>query len=272
MLSSILYDKRSKIATLIFAILTVWWVILRFVDQTNIQYQIFSASYGVIALIGAIWGIAISKKYGGVSSVLGKAILFFSIGLLAQEFGQIVYSAYAFFLRIQIPYPSLGDIGYFGSIPLYLLGVINVAKASGIRLSLRNIESKIKAVIIPFVILLLGYYLFLQNYSFDWAQPLKIFLDFGYPLGQAIYVSLAIITYLLSRKILGGIMRARIFFIIFALVLQFLSDYTYLYQSIHQWAYPGSINDLLYMFAYYIMTISLLQFDSALKEVHKGSK
>lgn len=150
-----------------------------------------------------------------------------------------------------------------------MLGVVFVAKASGIRLSLKNIESKIKAILIPLLVLLLGYYLFLQNYIFDWSHPLKILLDFGYPLGQAVYVSLAIITYLLSQKILGGIMRARIFFIIFALVIQFLSDYTYLYQSMNQSAYPGSVNDLLYLFAYLAMTLSLLQFDVALKDVHK---
>ena len=271
MFASMIKDRRSLLSIGLFVLFALWWTALRWIPITNIQYQIFSATYGVMALIGAIWGISISRNWGGRGSVMGKAILFFSFGLLAQEFGQLVYSAYAFFLKIQIPYPSIGDIGYFGSIPLYALGVIYVAKASGIRLSLKNIESKIKAVLIPLAILILGYYLFLQNYTFDWSQPLKIALDFGYPLGQAIYISLAIITYLLSQKVLGGVMRARIFFIIFALFVQFISDYTYLYQSLHQTAYPGSFNDFIYLLAYLIMTLSLLQFDVALRDIRKIS-
>lgn len=107
-------DRRSRFSVFLFLLLTVWWIVLRWIDQSDIQYQIFSASYGVMALIGAFWGIAISKKWGGSASIMGKAILFFSLGLFAQEFGQLVYSAYAFFLKIQIPYPSIGDIGYFG--------------------------------------------------------------------------------------------------------------------------------------------------------------
>ena len=79
--------------------------------------------------------------------------------------------------------------------------------------------------------LAVGYFLFLQGYEFDWSDPLKVFLDFGYPFGQAIYVSIAILTYLLSRGILGGIMKGKILFILFALCMQFLSDYTFLYQS-----------------------------------------
>jgi hypothetical protein len=247
----------------------MWWISLRWIDVSNIQYQIFSATYGLMALVGAIWGISISKKWGGETSVMGKAILFFSFGLLAQEFGQLVYSAYAFFQNIQIPYPSVGDIGYFGSIPLYIMGVIYIAKACGISLKMSIIESKIKAVLIPLFILLLGYCLFLLNYTFDLSQPLKIVLDFGYPLGQAIYISLAIIVYLLSQKVLGGVMKKRIFFIIFALCVQFLSDYTYLFQSMHQLAYPGSINDLIYLLAYLTMTLSLLQFDVALSDIRK---
>lgn len=271
MFVSILNDKRSRISLILFSLLSIWWIALRWIDKSDVQYQIFSATYGIIALIGAFWGISISKKWGGASSVLGKAILFFSLGLFAQEFGQIAYSIYAFFFKIEIPYPSIGDIGYFGSIPLYMLGVIYVAKASGIRFSLQNIHSKIKAVLIPLTILVLGYYLFLQNYTFDWSNPLRIALDFGYPLGEAIYMSLALITYLSSQKILGGVMRNRIFFILYALFIQFLSDYTYLFQSIHQTAYPGSINDLMYLLAYFIMTLSLLQFDTAFKDVRKLS-
>ena len=138
MLLSITQDKRSRLAFLVFLLFAVWWLALKWLDPSHVLYQVFSATYGVMALMGAIWGLTISKRWGGVSSVVGKALIFFSLGLFAQEFGQIVYSSYAFFLKVQIPYPSLGDLGYFGSIPLYFMGVYYLAKASGIRFSLKN--------------------------------------------------------------------------------------------------------------------------------------
>jgi hypothetical protein len=270
MLEFIAKDTRARLASLLFFLFLLWWLALRLLDKSNIQYQIFSAVYGLMALYGAFVGLNISSHWGGVKSIMGRAILFFSLGLFAQEFGQLAYSAYAFFLRIEIPYPSLGDVGYFMSIPLYALGVWNIAKASGISFSVKKIESKLYAVLIPVLILILAYFFFLRSYQFDWSQPIRIFLDFGYPFGEAVYMSIALVTYVLSRGVLGGIMRNKIFFILYALFGQFLSDYMYLYQSLNQTAHPGSINDLLYLIAYFLMTISLIRFDSALNYVRQS--
>ena len=100
--------------------------------------------------------------------------------------------------------------------------------------------------------------MFLQKYEFDWGQPLKIFLDFGYPFGQAIYVSLALLTYTLSKSVLGGIMKKKILFILFAFLMQYVADYNFLFQSSRgTWA-NGGYGDFLYFLAYFLMTLGLL--------------
>ena len=210
MVDNIRNNKGIHFAIFLFLLLTFFWLSL----QTNIfkghllfahSYQkFFGAIYGTICLFGAFWGIKISKKWGGTHSVMGKAILMFSLGLLAQEFGQASLSIIDYVFNIPGSYPSIGDIGFFGSIPLYIIGVIYLAKASGVKIGLKSVRNKIQAIIIPFLVLMGGYFLFLNNYKFDWSNPLKIFLDFGYPLGQAIYISLTLLTYLISRKVLGG--------------------------------------------------------------------
>ena len=220
-----------------------------------------------MALWGGIWGIAIAQKWGGIRSVMGKTVILFSLGLLFQVFGQLAYAYLSFYIHIDVPYPSSGDIGYFGSIPLYIYGILLLAKASGVKIGLKSFESKIQAILIPLVMLVVAYFLFLQGYEFDWKDPIKIFLDFGYPLGQAIYISIAFLTYLLSRNILGGIMKRKILFILFALCIQFLSDYTFLYQlSRGTWA-VGGINDYMYLIAYFIMTLALLQLNTVLSKI-----
>ncbi len=263
-------DLKTKITIILFGIFGLFWLYnFVFIPKTDIKYQIFSAVYGLIAIYGGINGLLIARKWGGNKSLIGKALIYFSLGLFAQEFGQLTYSFYAYYLHIEIPYPSIGDIGYFGSIPLYFLGLINLARASGVHLVLKSYTNKIQAILIPLILLFLSYVLFLSNYHFDWTSPLTILLDFGYPMGQAIYISLAILIYLLTRRQLGGLMKPKVLLLLFALFIQYLSDYTYIYLAHKNVVYVGGPNDFLYLMAYFFMSIALLQFDSLFNEVKK---
>lgn len=260
---------QAKVAILLFLVLTSWWI---YGLQNPNFYQTryfgdFPSIYGLMALWGAIWGVAIAKKWGGFSSIVGKALIMFSLGLFAQVFGQITYAYLSFYKNIEVPYPSIGDIGYFGSIPLYIYGVILLAQASAVKIKLQSLMSIIQAVIIPLIMLTIGYFLFLREYQFDWSNPIKIFLDFGYPLGQAIYISLTIVTYLLSRGILGGLMKNTVLFILFALSIQFFSDYTFLYQSNTGIWQVGGINDYMYLVSYFVMTLALMRFELVYKKL-----
>ncbi|HSX41300.1 MAG TPA: hypothetical protein VLF21_01500 [Candidatus Saccharimonadales bacterium] len=250
-----------RLAVVMFLGLTAWWGYIQVAfPKDHIAYQIFSGTYGLMALYGGIFGLVTARAWGGFKSVVGKAVGLFALGLLFQEFGQLAYSYYAYFLHTEIPYPSLGDIGYFGSIPLYIAGGWQLAKAAGVKFSLRGFGSRILALFIPLVILLASYAEFLRDYQFAGAQWLTVSLDFGYPLGQAIYISVAILAYLLSRKLLGGIMRKTILLVIFALAVQYAADFTFLYLAHKQAVYPGSISDFIYLVSYFLMTISLLRF------------
>ena len=273
MLESIRNYWQARVAVGLFLALTLFWIILQlgfFKNTTIFDHSVakfFGVVYGLMALWGGIWGINVSKKWGFYKSITGRAIIMFSLGLFAQEFGQLVLSYIDYVLHIQGAYPSIGDIGFFGSIPLYIYGVLLLAKASGVKLKLKSYGNKIQAILIPVVMLVIGYILFLQGYSFDWSQPIKIFLDFGYPFGQAIYISIALLTYLLSRGVLGGVMKSKILFILFALAIQFLSDYTFLYQSSKGTWQVGGINDYMYLCAYFIMTLALLSLNT--KSINK---
>lgn len=259
-------EWSGKVAVLIFLLLSAYWV-FSFFSSSDRFFGDFPSIYGVMALWGGIWGIMVAKKWGGLTSVMGKAMIMFSLGLFAQVFGQIVYAYIAFFKQAEVPYPSLGDLGYFGSIPFYIFGVIYLAHAAGVKIRLKLFMNKIQALIIPLVLLSAGYFLFLRGYEFDWSSPVRIFLDFGYPLGQAIYISLTILTYLFSRGVLGGIMKSKILFILLALVIQFFSDYTFLYQSSHGTWTAGGVNDYMYLVSYFCMAFALIQFEAVYKKL-----
>lgn len=259
-------EKWQKILSIaipsVFVVLTGWWLWLRFVlnNPEDLQNQTFAAIYGVMAVFGGLVGLYVSRKWGGLKSILGKALVMFSIGLFLQEFGQLSYSFYIYFLDQEIPYPSIGDIGYFGSIPFYVYGAILLARASGASFSMKSITNKIQAVVLPLALLAGSYYMFLRGYEFDWTNPLTVFLDFGYPLGQAIYISVALLALLFSRKLLGGVMRSKILLVLFALCIQYASDFTFLYQTSHETWYAGGVNDYMYLSSYFVMSLALLSF------------
>jgi hypothetical protein len=259
MLSIFWKDKKATIALLLFIAFSSWWGYIRLADVTSEdQLNFFAGTYGVLAVLGGISGIVISRKWGGFKSVIGRAILMFSLGLLAQEFGQLVYAYYVIVSKIEIPYPSIGDIGYFGSIPLYIYGAWLLAQASASKISLRSMVNKVQAVVIPVILLAVSYTLFLKGYDATEVGTLTKLLDFGYPLGQAIYISIAILAFLLSRKLLGGLMRNKILLILFALCAQYVADFNFLYQNSHETWVTGGYGDYLYIVAYFLMAVGLI--------------
>jgi hypothetical protein len=270
MRDSIKSEWQIKGSVILYLLFFLWWIFDPIILGQGHKRMLgdFASIYFLMAVWGSIWGVIVSRKWGGFKSVIGKAILMFSLGLFAQAFGECVYAYYTFYLNIKIPYPSLGDLGYFGSIPLYIYGAILLAKASGIKIKLRSFKHQLVAYIIPIIILAIGYFLFLQNYTFDWSDPVKVFLDFGYPLAQAIYISVALLTYFLSTGVLGGIMKNKILFFLFALFIQFLSDYNFLYQVSRGTWVTGGFGNFLYLSAFFLMTLAIIQFNSVYKKLH----
>ncbi len=268
MLETIRNHWSVKILLLLFVFFTGWWVYMTFVlPQDHPAYGYFGTLYGIIALWGGIWGLIIARQWGGFKSLLGRAIIMFSLGLFAQEFGQCVYTYYIFVKGIDIPYPSLGDVGFFGTIPFYIYGAYLLAKVAGVKVSLKSFQSKLQAVIIPVLMVGVAYALFFKNYSFDLSTPLETFLNYGYPLGQAIYISIGILTYSLTRNILGGVMRPKILFIILAFAAQFLADYIFIFFSDKY--YPGSILDYFYVVAYFLMAFGIFQLQAVIDKIKR---
>lgn len=259
----------ARIASIFFILYSFWWVFFTFLGIVPaFHYDLFTVSYGFVAIWGSIFGFIIAKHWGGLRSIMGKAIFFFALGLALQEVGQLGYTYYIYYLGIDVPYPSWGDIAFYGSIPCYLIGVSYLARAAGVRLSLHTFASKLQAIFIPASLLILSYFLFLQDYQFDWSNPLVIMLDLGVPVGQAIYIGIAILTYTLTRGFLGGIMKTKVLLVLFALFAQYIADWTFLYQANRgTWTVSG-VNDYMFFFAYFIMTIALINLSAKSLKKH----
>ncbi len=252
--------KVAFLPFILLSVFTVWRLYLALNNTNDASYniQIWAASYQLIAWIGALCGFYFAELWGSRKSLVGRANLAFALGLLAQSFGQSIFS-YFFYKGINTPYPSIADIGFFGSIPFYIYGAILLVKFYNSKKSIRSVKNLSLIFSIPIGMLVLSFFTFFNRYQFDWSQPLKVALDFGYPLGQSIYVSLAILAFLLSFSSLGGIMKKPTLLFIFSLVAQYVADYTFLYKSNNGTFVGGGIVDYLYLIAYFLMALSLIE-------------
>ena len=256
------FKKSRALAVLLVLFICLTGLRIYFIaypGQEHYNALVWGTLYQIVAFWGAVCGLYMSRQWGGVKSLIGKVTLLFSIGLLAQCFGQSV-SSYYFFTGGQVAYPSIADIGFFGSVLLYIWGVLLLAKTAGVTLSFKSMKAKVFAVIFPMILLIGSYFIFLKGYTVDWNAPVKTFLDFGYPLGQAFYLSVAILTASLSQGVLGGIMKKPLMLFVVALLLQYFSDFTFLYQSNAGTYVAGGMVDFMYFVAYFVMALSLIQF------------
>ena len=261
MLSTLLKSKFTYWILFLYLVVLSWWVYLQVQGANTNDAYFFNWFYGLIALSGAVYGILIAiKKWGGWSSVIGRGLILLSLGLLGQWFGLQVWTYYNVVVKVEVPYPSLADFGYFSLIPAYAIAAWMFAQASGAKFSLKTNGGKLQALFIPLIAIVIADILFVKNIGLDLSDPLKTFLDFGYPLGEIIPVSIALFTLTLSRNLLGGTMKNKIIFLVGAFFFQFLTEYAFLYTAGAETYVNGGWNDLMYATSYTIMSLGIITF------------
>ena len=268
---TLLKDRKVLLLTLLAGALAVLWLYAHFVNPKESFLTFFTNTYGLVALFGGLAGLVVAHKWGGFGSYLGKSVGFFSLGLLMQELGQVLYMYYIYVLKIEIPYPSLGDFGFFGSIPMYIMGAFYIGKVLGLSgRELGSFKNRLVAFVACLSILLTTYFVLMRNYEYDFSAPLSVALDFGYPLGQAMYLFIGLVVYFVSVKSLGGALRKNVLALIVALTLQYASDFMFLYKARNETWIPGGPNDFLYLISYYVMAVAVLSFHPVLEHLKNG--
>jgi|LakMenEpi03Aug12_release.lakeMendotaPanAssembly.Ray.scaffolds.fasta_scaffold00337_52 hypothetical protein len=260
----------SFIVTSIFFLLFItYWIFLTIQPELDEKYfNIFTDTYGVIALAGSVTGFIIMNRWGGFKSTLGKSIGLFSLGLLFQFLGQLTYAYYRIVLDIYNPWPSFAEFFYFGSLPIYLLALILLSKTMGVGKALKKPIYLFGGIILTFGFIFLDYFLFLKDYSYeDDYSKIAIALDYGYPIMQAILVSMAIFNFVLSKQIWNGQLKKPIIFLIVSLYLQYIADTLYTYRTYMETLYAGDYTDLIYILTYYTMSFSFIEFNNIYNKI-----
>lgn len=225
----------------------------------------FSVSNGILAFIGGGTGLLISRHWGGSKSAVGKAILLMSLGTVSWSLGNAIWSFYNFALHQEVPYPSLADFGFALAVPLWIIGVFYLSKATGAKFSLQKLRGRVMLIVLPVIAAIFSYYfLFVIARGSSFAVEgglLKIFFDFYYPLGDWIILTMSFLIFGLSLKYLGGRFRWPVFIILIGFILMFIADFSFSYTTTVNTYFNGSYPDLLFATALFVLSFGINSLD-----------
>jgi len=244
-----------------------WFVKLWINGQTEDIENLWTNFYGIIPILGGVYGLAVARHWGGLKSAVGRATIFLSLGLITWGIGIAIWIFYNLVLNVEVPYPSWADAAFIVSWPLWGIGSIYLSRATGAKFGLKNKGGKVILLIVPVIIIALSYY-FLVSVArggtlvdFSSESFLKIFFDLAYPIGDVVILTLATLIYGLSYKYFGGKYRYAIYLILLAFVFNYLADFTFSYTTTVETYYNGSLADVLFTTTMFIFSLGIALLD-----------
>lgn len=249
-----------------FVVMLLYWLAIQMSDIKDLPINLFySFSTAVLAFFGGVFGLLVSKNWGGTRSAVGKAVLLMSAGTISWSLGNFVWSFNNFILHVEMPYPSLADLGYLLAIPLWIIGVVFLSEATGARFSLRKMRGRLLLIIFPILGAILSYYfLFViaRDSTIDLEGGLlKVLLDFYYPISDFVILTVSFVMFGLSLKYLGGRFRLPIYTILLGFIFMFLADFLFSYTTTIETYYNGNFPDLLFAVAMYVISVGVCSLD-----------
>src|SRR3989344_4157385 len=194
-------SKRSLTIIIIYLITVIFWLVLTLktghsTSRAGYYFQLFLF---IVPLVGSFIGFINARLWGGFKSAVGRAITFLSLGTLTWAIGMLIWNYYIFLAKVEVPYPSLADLAFILSWPLWTIGFVQLFKATGAKFALRGNKGKMLFVAIPLVVIAVSYYLLIvigRGGVIDWSGGgLKLFFDLFYPIGDVVILAIALMLF-----------------------------------------------------------------------------
>ncbi len=253
-------NVNSRIIIGLFVAMLIWWffIFANSLRDTPINF-LYGAVLGILPLAGSIFGFRNAVKWGGFKSDIGKALMLLSLGLLTWGIGTLIFAYYNIILQIAVPYPSLADLFYIISWPLWVVSMINLSRATGANFQLGNRVGHLVLFIIPVLMVALSYYLLItvaRGGGIDFSGSIvKIFFDLAYPIGDVIILTVATLIYGLSFKYLGGSFKWPILIILTGFVMNYISDFSFSYTTTKETFFVAGWVDLMFTLTFFLLSL-----------------
>lgn len=222
----------------------------------------------IIPLAGGIIGLHNATKWGK-KTVMGRSSLALGLGMLAWSGGMIIWNYYLFLTTVSVPYPSLADAIFILSWPLWTYGIIQLSKAFGIKFAFRKTGKAF--LLIPIILAVFSVYLIgnVARGGITYSNPVKLFFDLFYPLGDIVILSVTASVYLLLRKYMGGVYKAPALILFFGFLLNYIGDFWFSYTTTQGTYFNGAFPDLLYTTTMFVLSVGLSLLTPAILDIAK---
>jgi len=254
----------GKIIVAIFTGMAAWWIFININSYQNTTNNfLYGAALGILPIISSIFGLINAKKWGGFHSIMGKAVIFLSLGLLTWGVGTLVFAYYNIFLNVEVPYPSIADLFYIISWPLWSLSMVNLSKATGVKFQLKKMSGRLALSVIPLITILISYYMLIvvarggSGFIDLSGSLLKTFFDLAYPIGDVVILTIALLLYGLSFNYLGGRFKWPIIMVLMGFVMNYLGDFTFVYTVTKETYFVANWVDLLYTITFFLIGLGI---------------
>lgn len=255
----------TKIIIALYAIIVLFWIVLEIITKysfvtsdTLLNLQHFTQiPLAILPFVGGVIGLSNAHKWGGRKSIMGRSTLALALGLIAWSGGMIIWNYYLFFTTISVPYPSMADAIFVLSWPLWTYGILQLSKAIGIKFAFRKIGKSF--FVIPLILILISIYLlvYVARGGITYENPLKLFFDLFYPLGDIVILSVTASIYVLLRKYLGGVYKLPTLMLIVGFVLNYISDFVFSYTTTKGTYFNGHYVDFLFTTTMFVLSVGL---------------
>lgn len=245
-----------------YSAIVLWWVFLMIYGLRSTPLNLaFGFAYGLVPLVGGFTAIALTLRSKVMRESMKKAILFLGFGVIVWGIGQFIWSLYNFILRVEIPYPSLSDLAYLLSWPLWGIGLYYLSKATRVynRPEINNRRHILIVSTLAMVITTSYLAIGIAKGGRLITSPdiVRTFFDLAYPILDILILTEAMLLYGTSFRYLRGIYRVPVYILLCGIVVNFIADFGFSYGVNTSTYYNGSWVDLAFTTAFFFILLAI---------------
>lgn len=190
-----------------------------------------------------------ARKYG-LTSILGRTLFAFFLGLLAWTIGEVAWSVYVLVYGLEIPFPSIADVFYLLGYPLLFFGLSSYLIVFKDALNKKIVS--ISSIMGTVVVIVTGV-LVIPELLYSSSNLLEGILSLLYPTFDAVLVILSIMGVMIF---LGGRISTSWILLSIGFILLGIVDISYYYQNLLGLIWEGHPVELFWLWVYIFLAVA----------------
>jgi hypothetical protein len=228
----------------------VWFVYLQFLPKHDtLANYLFNFIYALPPLIGGVTGMVISRRYGGLKSVVGSMLALIGAGIFFFGVGNLVWTYDNIWGGEDVPSPGLSDIFYLLYYVFMIPGVVHFLGNSGSKKAQYRLMFSLPIAMVITGLILAA--LWTNSTQGDFGLTV---VNTAYTAGDAILLTLSIA----ALTSLGGSLGRAVFCIMLGAAIAALADMYYVNRTINDTYWNGDISDGLFALSGFIESSALI--------------